>query len=41
MSFISRPKAYAVVNVLIITIPVNGNVTLLWCRLTDKSNVTF
>ena len=30
-----------VVNVLIITMPVNGNVTLLWCHLTDKSNVTF
>ena len=29
------------VNVLIITMPVNGNVTLLWCHLTDKSNVTF
>ena len=29
-----------VVNVLIVTMPVNGNVTLLWCRrLTDKSNV--
>ena len=30
-----------VVNVLIIAMPVNGNVTLLWCHLTDKSNVTF
>ena len=30
-----------VVNVLIITMTVNGNVTLLWCHLTDKSNVTF
>ena len=30
-----------VVNVLIITMPVNGNVTLLWCHLTDNSNVTF
>ena len=36
-----RNQTPCVVNVLIITMPVNGNVTLLWCHLTDKSNVTF
>ena len=36
-----RHSVTFVVNVLIITMPVNGNVTLLWCHLTDKSNVTF